>query len=259
MNVSDEVSEDENDGLSSGLTIRNHQRLIGVVGLVLPVILWLLAGLRPAWANPWVPLRSVSAYYYTGAVSAFAGMLIALAFFLFTYRGYRNKRERYDRIAAIIAGIAAILVAFFPTDVPNGPALVWWTPRTGMIHLLSAAALFASLIFFCLFLFPMSKKDVTPFSGKWWRNIIYISSGVGMVGCMVWVIMAVRSNAPIFLPEVVALELFAISWLVKGHVDEPIKEAVAVPLRYAQEAVEKVSSAVRGQKGGGRSAPKKDA
>ena len=63
-----------------------HRQLIGYVGLLLPVLLWLITGWRPIdGLQPWKPLTSVSAYYYTGAVAAFTGMLVVLALFLFSY------------------------------------------------------------------------------------------------------------------------------------------------------------------------------
>ena len=40
---------------------------------------------------------SISAYYYSGAVSAFTGGLIAMALFLFAYRGYENNYGLRDR------------------------------------------------------------------------------------------------------------------------------------------------------------------
>jgi hypothetical protein len=81
-----------------------HRQFIGYLGLALPVLLWLIAGLRPTVGLPrWELLSSISAYYYTGAVAALVGTLIALAVFLFTYRGYNNKYHLRDRLAAIIA------------------------------------------------------------------------------------------------------------------------------------------------------------
>ena len=66
----------ENDDKSSNA----HRQLIGYLGLIMPVLFWLIAGLRPTEGlQTWKPLTSVSAYYYTGAVSAFAGILVALS------------------------------------------------------------------------------------------------------------------------------------------------------------------------------------
>ena len=88
-----------------------HRQLIGCVGLLLPPLLWFMAGTRPTDPLPaWKPLGSISAYYYSGAVSAFTGGMIAMALFLFAYRGYENNYGLRDRVLAIIAGIAGLVV-----------------------------------------------------------------------------------------------------------------------------------------------------
>lgn len=69
-----------------------HRQFIGLLGMFLPVLLWLIAGWRPTESPPqWEPLSSVSAYYYTGSVAAFVGLLITLAVYLFSYQGYNNQ------------------------------------------------------------------------------------------------------------------------------------------------------------------------
>jgi hypothetical protein len=209
----------EPDDLSSNA----HRQLIGYMGLILPALLWLIAGWRPTEGlQPWKPLPSISAYYYTGAVAAFAGILVALALFLFSYRGYDNAYRRSDRIAAIIAGVAAVLVAFFPTGAPSDlEALSWWTPLIGRIHYCSAVVLFGAFIFFSLFLFRKSKvKRGEPLPrDKRVRNAIHIFCGAAMLACMLWAGIATVIGAPIFWPEALALEFFAVSWLAKGRVD----------------------------------------
>lgn len=209
----------ERDDLSS----HRHRQFIGYLGLVLPLLLWVIAGWRHTAGLPrWELLSSVSAYYYTGAVAAFVGILVALAAFLVTYRGYDNEYKRSDRIAAIIASVAAIGVAFFPTCAPGNLALPsWWTPQTGTIHYISAAVLFSTFIFFSLFLFPKSKvrKGEPVPVDKRVRNLFYVSCGVVMLVCVFWAGSSYFTDAPIFWPEAIALEFFAVSWLVKGHAD----------------------------------------
>jgi hypothetical protein len=54
-----------------------HRQLIGYIGLLLPILLIVIAGFRPTHhLASWKILESVSAYYYTGAVAAFVGMLV---------------------------------------------------------------------------------------------------------------------------------------------------------------------------------------
>lgn len=224
MNISNEkvpkfFAIPETDDLSSNA----YRQLIGYIGLIFPALLWLIAGWRPMGElHSWKPLTSVSAYYYTGAVSAFAGMLVALALFLFSYKGYKNEYLRRDRTAAIIAGVSAILVAFFPTGAPSGlETLSWWTPIIGTIHYISAVVLFSAFIFFSLFLFRKSKVkrgESLPL-GKKLRNAIHLLCGIAMLACMVWAGINTVNKGPIFWPEALALEFFAVSWLAKGRAD----------------------------------------
>src|SRR5437879_5618907 len=92
-----------------------HRQCIGFLGALLPVMVWLVAGLRPAngLASPWRLLNSISAYYYTSGVLAFVGVLVALAVFLLTYRGYDNAHGAQDRLTGWLAGVAAASVAAF--------------------------------------------------------------------------------------------------------------------------------------------------
>ena len=199
-----------------------HRLAIGFVGLLLPFSLWLIAGLRPTEGlAQWKLLNSVSAYFYTGASPAFSGALIALAVFFFTYRGYENVNQFYDRLAAILAGIAAILVVFFPTSPPGAlPAPSWWGPVMKTIHLTAAVILFGSFAYFSLFLFRKSKVEKADLPrDKRWRNGFYAFFGYAMIGSILWLIIAAATSRPIYWPETAALVFFALSWLLKGRLD----------------------------------------
>jgi hypothetical protein len=216
-----------------------HRQLVGSVGLLLPPLLWLIAGLRPLDIQiPWQPLGSVSAYYYTGAVSIFSGALIAMAIFLFSYKGYKNEYYKRDRLAAFIAGIAAVLVALFPTHAPEGyPVLPWWSPLTGVVHYAAAIILFSSFIFFAFFQFPRSKVtnlDEMP-ADKKFRNWIYKTCAGAMLACIIWAGVSLINQAPIFWPETLALEFFAISWLVKGRLDQTAVAASKQTMQYVKD------------------------
>ena len=232
-----------------------HRLLIGVLGLLLPILLWLIAAWRPTQqVGRWDPLSSVSAYYYSGAVAVFVGILIALGVFLFTYRGYDNESLDRDRATAIIAGGAAVLVAFFPTRATCGLAAPsWWTPIMGTIHLGAATVLFGAFIHFSLFLFPQSGvKAEARQAGKRWRNGIYRVCGWAMVVCVVWAGVAARRDASIFLAEALALEFFAVSWLVKGRVDRTAvaaKQRAQYYRRHPGRLVGDAWSAIRGSRG----------
>ena len=197
-----------------------HRRLIGWIGLLLPALLVVIAIDRDGLAR-WRSLESISAYYYTGAVAAFVGMLVTLALFLFTYRGFDNGHHKADRALAIIAGLAALVVAFFPTAAPTGvPPLSWWTRTTGVVHHVAAVVLFAMFAVFALWLFRLRRDGATETTG--WRNKLYLACGAAIVACMAWAGYNGATSREIFMPESVALVAFSFSWLVKGYAVETL-------------------------------------
>jgi hypothetical protein len=202
-----------------------HRQLIGYIGLLLPILLVMLAIARDGVAQ-WRSLESISAYYYTGAVAAFVGMLVALALFLFTYRGYKNAYNWADRLAAKLAAVAALVVAFFPTKEPEGVlALTWWTPNTGILHHVAAVVLFTLFAVFALWLFRLTAAGERESADKLWRNRVYMLCGLAIVACMLWAGYNGMTGKPIFIPESVALVAFAASWLVKGYAHTTIASA----------------------------------
>jgi heme A synthase len=210
------------------LSSHRHRQLIGWLGALLPILVWLMAGWRPTEGlEPWGLLGSVSAYYHTGAVAVFVGVLIALAIFLFTYRGYKNEDRQRDQLAAVVAGIAAVGVALFPTGAPGGlPTPLWCTALTKTIHYVSAAILFGSFVVFSLYLFRKTnvKRDEQS-DGKKVRNHVYVVCGVAISLCMAWAGIAGIVHAPVFWAEALALEFFALSWLMKGRADWTLARA----------------------------------
>jgi len=223
------------------LSTHSHRQLIGYAGLVLPLALPCIAALRPTGLTV-AELDSVSSYYYTGAVAFFAGTLVALAAFLFTYRGYDNRYNVYDRIAGLVAGAAAIGVAVFPTEAPNESLKPsWWIELTGYIHYGSAIVLFLAFACFALFLFPQTDpagpkptKDRPLPPDKRWRNRFYILCGVVMVVCLIWAAIALNNDKPIYWPETIALAAFALSWLVKGRFELTLVSAGKSTWRYVR-------------------------
>ena len=204
-----------------------HRQLIGYIGLAMPILLVLIAAARRTEVHGrWELLDSVSAYYYTGSVAVFVGLLVALALFLFTYRGYGNRYHWADRAAAVTAGIAALGVAFFPTRAPKGLASPsWWTETTGTLHVISAVVLFTMFAVFSLWLFRMSSNGGMGDPSKRRRNRVFLVCGIVIVVSMAWALINGRRGVSIFVPESTALVAFAVSWLVKGHAYRTIANA----------------------------------
>ena len=200
-----------------------HRRLLGHIGLWFPFIIIGIVWMRDGW-DVFLRLDSVSAYYYSGAVSAFSGMLVAFSFFLFTYDGYKDPKTnepcKADRVCAITAASAALLVALFPTSEPMGftrpPWLEAWMVG---LHLLSAFVLFSAFAYFCLRLFPIKAKTDTDEERKQknWRNAVYYGCGGLILVCLLFAFYYKMNKQPIFWAEAFALIFFSISWLVKGY------------------------------------------
>jgi hypothetical protein len=211
-------------GMGRDLSVRAHRQLIGYLGLLLPILLVLLAGLRStAGLQAWRLLASVSAYYYTGAVSVFIGVLFALSLFLLSYRGYEG--EWIDRLLGKVAGIAALGVPLFPTQPPlESLKPNWWIPVMHRLHLASAIVLFVSFILFALWLFR--KSHIARFRDrpkeKRTRDTVCLVCGITMILSIVWAGISSMFGAPIFWPEAIAIEAFAISWLTKGEAHLPL-------------------------------------
>jgi hypothetical protein len=213
------------DSVSDDQSSRAHRQLIGYIGLVLPILLILIVRARDG-VETWKSLDSISAYYYTGAVAAFVGMLVALALFLFTYHGYRNKYYWADRAASITAAVAALGVAFFPTEAPAGAtALSWWSQATGALHFASALVLFTMFAVFALWLFRVTSSGKEVPRDKRWRNRVFLLCGLSIVANIIWAVVAKWNQGSIFWPESLALVAFAVSWLVKGYAHTTITTA----------------------------------
>ena len=253
----------------------NQRLAIGILGLLFPLLLFLISGWRPTTGlAPWQRLDSISAYYYTsGAGSAFSGIMIALAVFFFTYRGYDNPYRWVDQVTAIVAGCAAVTIVLFPTTVPATippdllPPPTWWSPPIDIVHHTAGLLLFLSFFVFCIFQFPRTdsaasaaKHPGAPWlptalrtllgvglpAGKQWRNRIYVVCGLAIVGGLLWLGIATSRGAVIFWPETWCLFFFALSWLVKGRIDSAAMQ-VGHFATHPRELVDKVRGASHGE------------
>ena len=199
------------------------RKAIGIIGLMLPFLLAIGNFFAQRVLEDHLPRAglqgSVSHYYYTDMGNVFVGSLCAIGIFLLSYRGY----ERRDRIVGILACIFAIGVALFPTtpEVAD-PSMV--DKIVGKLHYASAASLFLTLAYFCLFLFTKTSSP-KPTPQKKQRNMVYRVAGVTILACIVLILVfnltlsedALRRFKPTFWFEALAIIAFGTSWLVKGE------------------------------------------
>lgn len=205
---------------------------IGILGVFLPVILIIYSTII---SSDKVLQQSISHYYYTSMHIVFTGILCVLGVFLITYKSlYTDLVRKKENLYSNIAGVAACLVAFFPTGesgfegvcqyVHVHYALTSWESK---IHYVSAAILFLCFALICLTCFthsdPTSKEDA--FKSR--RNRIYRVTGWIIFSCVIllffkYLVFEDDSHhswllqKSTFILESIALFAFGTAWLVKG-------------------------------------------
>jgi hypothetical protein len=218
--MSNNSPEQINPQIISYITLR---KAVGILGILFPVV---IIGGSLIFGGCDEILGNLSTYYHTKLRNLFVGILCAIAFFLFAYKGY----NRIDSIAGNVACIFALLLAFFPTSTTEPLATCISGPYenkiSSSIHFFSAGGFFIIMAYFSIFLF--TKKDPKSTEMKLKRNKVYRTCGYIILGCIF--VMAVlflldnlyhgeifkKYNPTIWL-ETLALWAFGISWLVKGN------------------------------------------
>ena len=199
------------------ISYRTLRKIVGILGISLPIVLFVGAFLIFGLGIQ----SSISSYYHTGMRDVFVGTLCVIGFFLLSYRGHEPR----DDYAGDVACVAALLVAFVPT-APDG-VVSQEAMNLDFIHLLSATAFFAMLVYFSLVLFTKTKPDTTPTRRKLQRNRIYKICGVTMLTCMALMFLykelftgtfaLLDAIKPVYWLEAIAISAFGLSWLTKGR------------------------------------------
>lgn len=213
--------------LTNGKTLR---KLIGILGMALPLLLFLFLYLDNGMSHP---LESISHYYYTRVSSIFVGILTVLGVFLIIYKG----KEPVDFFVSVTAGVFALCVVCFPTGNlldesgtpwPYSVTTLKASPFREGFHYASAGIFLSCLAYMSLFLFTKSDKPASKMgSKKKIRNSIYRVCGILMIIAM----LVIGAGAMGFIPETfyrnhcltywmetLAVESFGFSWLIKGEV-----------------------------------------
>jgi lysylphosphatidylglycerol synthetase-like protein (DUF2156 family) len=199
------------------LSVRRLRRGVGTIAMILPIAVIIGNSLI---LGKFTLLGSVSGAYHSGVRDWFVGSLCAMGVFLICYR-----YAKLDDWLSTIAGIAAILVALFPTkprgEVSTADLWIWW------VHLAASVTMFATLAALCFFVFTrtypgISKQDVP--SPKHKRNIIYVTCGWAIIiglglGAGLSAILPHDIEVavqPLFWGESIAIWAFGLAWLAKG-------------------------------------------
>ncbi|QOG02373.1 hypothetical protein [Flavobacterium sp. MDT1-60] len=200
------------------------RKIVGVLGMLLPIALYLFVEIDSRFSTV---LPSISHYYFTRACGIFIIIISMLSVFLLIYKGEKSQ----DFYVSAIAGISSLLLLLFPTD--NLDKEIYSVSVTTLnisdfrmyFHFACAGIFLMALAYMSAFLF--TKSDVpSKMRGKRKkiRNRIYRTCAVLIVLAILTIIICkqffndIYSSYPItFWMEVVAVEAFGFSWLVKGE------------------------------------------
>ena len=200
------------------ISYRALRRAIGMIGIALPIAL-VMGGNQFSGAGIQDSMRS---YYWLAPADGswvlstrdlLVGSLCAIGVFLGAYRGDR----KLDVPAGWFACVFAVGVAIFPCSKLAEPR-VWYN----YVHYLSAAGLFLSLAYFCLFSFTKQDAGTAPTPKKPLRNRVYVTCGIIILICIVAI--AILGIFPpdssvknyVFWLEASAIWAFGWSWYIKG-------------------------------------------
>ena len=223
-------SKDENSiWLTNSYTLR---KLIGVFGMALPLLLYIFLLIDSGY---YYPLHSISHYYFTRVASIFIIIISTLGIFLIVYKG----KEPIDFFISIISGIFALLLVLFPTDNlqnifvdidSKNSVIVTVLSESGvreLFHYISAGIFLVGLAIMSIFLFTKSDKSPeTRGKKKIIRNRIFRTCGITILVAISIILAGTLKIIPeefyeqyrlTFWMEVVAIESFGISWLIKGN------------------------------------------
>jgi hypothetical protein len=193
---------------------------VGALGFLLPVVVVLVDGL---WFDGRFPRDSLSAYYWSGTREVFVGGLCATAIVLVTYRVVEWNP---DNLFSIAAGVAAVLVAMFPTSHPPGDSVL--TPlqdrlsetAVKVVHFSAAGVFILSLGVICIFFGVRDGKRPDRAPRRQHRSRVFHFTCAGVIGAAVLFILVVDLglgwDRALLIGEVASVWAFSASWLVKG-------------------------------------------
>lgn len=210
-------------------------RLIGILGMLLPLLLWLFLLVVN---KHYRILPTISHYYFTRSNVIFVIVVSLIAIFLLIY-----KKGKGGFFWSTIAAIGALLLLLFPTNpltesclgICDTVNIAHIEPNKGrnIFHYISTAVFLGSLAIMSLFVFTRQNKEklvnqpesCAPSKVKH-QNTVYRICGLIMVFSLLSILIGsfntdvkpiYEANNLTFWLETLAVEAFGFSWLVKGE------------------------------------------
>jgi hypothetical protein len=158
---------------------------------------------------------SMSAYYWAGTDgifsprTVFTGTLLAIAAFLYLYKGFSTR----ENVALNLAAIFASMVAFFPMSWKSyNPA---WNP-----HGFCAIALFACLAYVSFFCARDTLSLLHNEQRKRYYTILYRITGILMllspIGAAIMRVVFNKLDSYTYFVELTGILAFALYWIAKS-------------------------------------------
>lgn len=177
---------------------------------------------------------SISHYYYSSVGELFTGVLIAVALFMFCYKGHEKRsgeKGLSDNALTNMTGIFALGVVAFPTSsnecITDNLRTFLSSEYAGYIHFTMAALFFISLAIMSIVNFRRTADRVSFGLKK--QHKLFLLCGIMMLLSIVLIFVYgvwieghfkwLDKCNPVFCLEAIALVFFGISWLGKGQVD----------------------------------------
>lgn len=222
------TTQKTNNNRNSSLSYLALRQWLGILGLSLPILLWIFNGFefRP----------SISHFYYSSSSVLFTGFMITFGIFLIFYPGRDDKSDKFsDKWVTTIGGIGAILTALIPTayyseceapleytiELSNFCDMNELTTQymhnnsiLGGIHLCCAATFLILMGYMSFFRF--TKGNTTPKMKIFYKIcaiLIWIPllvMGITFIFNLEW------TEYIVYICECISLCFFGIAWLVKG-------------------------------------------
>src|SRR3954470_8307328 len=202
------------DGEAQALMARTYFALryaLAGLALALPLVLAIFGAIRSSRYGTPAP-DSISAYYHTGMRNYFVATLVSLGGSLFLYKGF----SRWESIILNVAGIATVLVAFFPTGRDKGASDAAETFTSPQVHAITALVAFAAMAVVTWVFGPRTLDHVpSPTARAAFRRIYALIAVLMLVLPLVAVAVSKLNNLGLFVIEMAALYVFVAYWIAK--------------------------------------------